>query len=90
MNLKKLLRKLDVRTISVIYHLTVLVVLIALLYTAPFNSFGDSTFQTFLTIYTFISVFLCYIQFSTSITPENSRDLENVLVLVLLQVIKLA
>ena len=89
MNLKKLFRKLGVR-ISVIFHLTVMAGLIAVLYTAPFDSFGDSTFQTFLTIYTFISVFFCYMQLTTSIRPENSRDLENIVVLVLLQVIKSA
>ena len=89
MNLKRLLRKLGVR-ISVIFQLTIMSGLIAVLYKAPFDSFGHSTFQTFLTIYTFISFFLCYIQFTTSISPENSRDLENVIVLVLLQVIQSA
>ena len=80
MNLKKRISKLPWKLgvrISIILQLFLMAGLLCLLYSAPFESFINNTFQMFLAIYTFISVLLCYIQFTTSIKPENSRDLEK-------------
>ena len=77
-----------VRISIIIFQLCLMALIIALLFLAQYGSFNNSTFQTFVTIYTFICVFLCYIQFTTTISPENSRDLEALVVLVLFQVTK--
>ena len=76
-------------SIAIIFQLCVMAGLIAYLYLVPYGSIPTGTFQLFITIYTFICVLLCYIQFTTSISPQNSRDLESLVVLVLFQVIKL-
>ena len=75
--------------ISTILQLGVMSGIVSLLYLSPYGSIQDKTYQTFLTQYNFICILLCYIQFNTSISPKNSRDLESLMVLVLFQVFSL-
>lgn len=91
MNWKRIISKLICKKpgvlISIIFQLCVMAGLFAFFYVASYGSIiKNKTFQTFITIYTFICVLLCYIQFTTSISPRNSRDLEALVVLVLFQV----
>ena len=72
--------------ISIIFQLIVMGGLVTVLFLASHSDLKDKTEQTFITIYTFICVLLCYVQFNTSIIPEDSKDLEDLIVLVLFQV----
>ena len=74
--------------ISLLLQLVVMAFLVVILYTHSFESLNNRTFQTFITLYLTLTVFMCYIQCVTSIRPEDSRDLENVVVLAILQVVK--
>ena len=85
----KLIWKKPGVSISIIFQLCVMAGLIVFLYCAPYGSINNKDFQTFIPIYCFICVLQCYIQFTTSFSPQNSRDLESLVVLVIFQVLKL-
>ena len=71
--------------ISIIFQLSIIAGIGTLIYLAPYDNLRETN-QTFITIYSFVCVLVCYIQFNTSIIPEDSRDLESLIFLVLFQV----